>query len=376
MLWHLDRLAEWRTTGDTFPFHMEINLTNYCNEACRWCLSAYSHVANPSMSSEEKARQVEAFDGLSQVSGHPERRRGLEIGYLRSFLDQAKAKGLLAVGWSGGGEPTTHSHILDAVTHAARLGLEQGLFTNGLFKPSYVPVLGDNLRWVRVSLDTLDAERYSYQKLSEGFPQVVENIRGLVERAVKVGVSMNVAKWNCDEILTLSRWCRDIGVDYFQIRPTLGLPFETKNNDPYRDQPDRDWLSRIEPLLCEAETFGTADYQVLVSWDKFRDLADVEGNYGRTYQKCLCHYFSCVLNANGDLTVCMYHLDDSMFTFGNIYEQSVEEIWHGPKRQQVLDMCANQLDLSTCQVCCKGHEVNKFLHLVAHPDSAADVHSL
>jgi radical SAM protein with 4Fe4S-binding SPASM domain len=93
-------------------------------------------------------------------------------------------------------------------------------------------------------------------------------------------------------------------------------------------------------------------------------------------QKCVAHFFVCILNADGDLCVCMYHLGDKRFSFGNIDEQSLSDIWRGAKRREVLDLCSNHLDLETCQVCCKGHEINKFLQLVQTPDPAMDVNFL
>ena len=82
----------------------------------------------------------------------------------------------------------------------------------------------------------------------------------------------------------------------------------------------------------EALPFESATFDVVVSWDKFEDLE--RNDFGRTYVKCLYHFFICVLNANGDLCVCMYHLDDQRFTFGNIYLDSIEEIWNSRRRQE------------------------------------------
>jgi GTP 3',8-cyclase len=375
MLWHLDRLAEWRLTGDTFPVLIEVNLTNLCNQACPWCISAYSHLSNPAMTEEDKERLRTKLKELPVISGHPDRANGLDVGHLGQFLEQAKAKGLRAVTWSGGGEPTTHREFLAAVRLAANLGLDQGLMTNGLYKPGYVPVLGETLKWIRVSLDTLDQRKYEDQKRTRGFPQVITNVRELVKYPLNVGVNMNLAGWNVDGILTLARWCRDEGVNYFQIRPILGLPFEVAHNAAYRTQPQFDWAN-LEPLLREVETYSTESFRVVVSWDKFEDVRNVSGNFGRTYQKCLYHFFICVLNADGDLCVCMYHLGDKRFSFGNIYENTLEAIWGSEKRRQVVQMCTGTLDLSTCQVCCKGHEINKFMHFIEHPDADMDVNFL
>jgi MoaA/NifB/PqqE/SkfB family radical SAM enzyme len=374
MLWHLDRLMQWKLTGDTFPVQMEVNLTNHCNEACRWCISAYSHLSNPAMTKEERERQLGRLQENPAFASHPERRRGLELGHLRTFLREAKDSGLKSVAWSGGGEPTTHPQFTEAVRSAAELRLQQGLMTNGLYPPSYVPVIGNNLRWLRVSLDTLDARKYEYHKQTKGFPSVIQNIKELVSYPVKVGINMNLAAWNVDEVLSMAEWSRDVGAAYFQIRPILGLPFEMKNNGPYRKQPEIDWLRKVKPLLLEAERIRTDKFQVCVSWDKFKDLE--EETFGRTYTKCLYHFFFCVLNADGDLCVCMYHLGDRRFSFGNIYEDSLGRIWRSEKREQVIRMCADNLDLSTCQVCCKGHEINKFLHLVENPDASTDINFL
>ena len=375
LLWHLDRLAEWQLHGDTFPIQMEINLTNYCNEACRWCISAYSHLSNPAMTAQEKEQRSTKLKESSMISGHPERQRGLDLRHLQVFLERARGKGLRAVTWSGGGEPTTHPDFMGAVRSAAANDLEQGLMTNGLFKSSYVPELGDTLRWLRVSLDTLSAARYEEQKITKGFGQVIANIRQLVNYRVQVGVNMNLAAWNVDEILQMAQWCRDEGVDYFQVRPILGLPFAMTHNAPYRTQPEIDW-AKVKPLLLEAETYSTDNFRVAISWDKFEDVCSDDGKFGRTYKKCLYHYFFCVLNANGDLCVCMYHLGDDAFTFGNIYENTLDEIWAGPKRREVINMCATNLDLSTCQVCCKGHEINKTMHLIENPDLGSGINFL
>ncbi len=376
LLWHLDRLAEWKLMGDSFPIQIEINPTNYCNEACRWCISGYSHVFNPSLTKEEKDRKLQELNSKSVISNHPERRRGLEIDYLKNFLQDAVEMGLKAVTWSGGGEPTAYSSIKEAVQYSSELGLEQGMMTNGLYSKSYIRLFGENLRWMRVSLDTLDQQKYEYHKFTKSFNRVISNIQKIIDYPVKLGINMNLADWNVDEVMKMAVWSRDVGADYFQVRPILGLPFEMKYNAPYRKQPKLDWLKKVKPLLLEAEKIKTDGFRVIVSWDKFNDLQDIEGNFGRIYSKCMYHFFFCVINADGDLTVCMYHLGDKKFSFGNIYENSCAKIWNSQKRKQVIDMCANNLDLSTCQVCCKGHEINKFIHFIENPNQEWDINFL
>jgi MoaA/NifB/PqqE/SkfB family radical SAM enzyme len=363
---HFDRLADLRRTGDTFPVLIEVNLTNYCNEACEWCISMYSHDGNPAMTADERRIRRVRRDAHPALTGRPDRQRGLEVGVLKGFLARARDMGLRAVTWSGGGEPTTHPDFLGGVRAAAEVGVEQGLMTNGFFPADYAPAVGETVRWVRVSLDTLDRDRYRQKKAIDALPRVLSTIRRLLRHPATVGVNMNLAVWNADELLPMARWCRDEGVGYFQVRPVLGLPFEMARTAAYRSQPRLDW-DQLRADLEAAEGLSTSGFRVAVSWDKFVDVHDPSGNFGRTYSGCLYHYLCCVLNADGDLCVCMYHLGDRAFTFGNIYEETVEAIWAGPKRREVVGMCATALDLSSCQVCCKGHEVNKLLHRLGHP---------
>jgi len=34
---HLDRVKQLKESGDTYPIHMTVGLTNHCNHKCTWC---------------------------------------------------------------------------------------------------------------------------------------------------------------------------------------------------------------------------------------------------------------------------------------------------------------------------------------------------
>lgn len=378
LLSHAGRLAEWASTGDTFPVLIEINPTRSCNQGCGWCISGNTHDANTSITKDELRHQKARLSSQDSAvsSYHNGRSHQIDIEALERFFTQAKVKGLKAVTWSGGGEPTTYTYFVQGVEHAATLNLDQGLMTNGMYPSSFVPVIGNHLNWMRISVDTINSVKYKEKRKTNGFNQVISNIERVVKEPVTVGINMNLTDWNVDEILTMAKWARDVGADYFQIRPVLGLPFKMSYNARYRDQPKFEWVKRVKPLLMEAEGLSDGHFRVMVSWDKFHDATDVEGKFGRIYSKCRAHFMMAVLHANGDMCVCMYHLDDKTFSFGNIYEKSVDEIWVSDQRRQVISMCDNELDLSTCQVCCKGHEINKILHQIENPPSFSDTHFL
>lgn len=362
MLHHLDRLIEWKQSGDTRPILMEINLTNICNQACRWCISMYSHVSNPAMSVDEKKIKRSHLEKSGCKSS------GLDFPRLKGFIVEAQNFGLKAVTWSGGGEPTVYPNFSQIVAFTSNY-LEQGLMTNGQFAPKHTSLIGEQMKWVRVSLDTFNPKKYAYQRFSKRFDQVIENVKELGKYSTSLGLNMNIAEWNMDEIVSFAEKGRDLGVDYVQFRPILALPFQLKENSPYVNQLGQNLLPKIKESLYIAEELSTESFKVHVSWDKFRDIEDIENNFGRTYTKCSGHNFMCVLDANGDLDVCMYHLGEDDFKMGNIYEKSLAEIWRSKKRREVKNNLCGNLDFSSCQSCCKLHNLNKFLHLTTEQPS-------
>jgi len=337
ILWHTDRLCSFLREGSAFPVHVEISPTNHCNMSCEWCISSYL-----------RSREF------------------MEITVLKRFLREFHDLGGRAIGWSGGGEPTCHPKLAEAIEEAADVGLKQGLFTNGLFPKRLIKVIGENMVWVRLALDTTNPQSFSQKKgvNEKALGKVLSNIRELSEYPVRVITNAELAEWNADHMENIIKASEQCGADIAQIRPVLPRPYteEKINRDFYIAQLQR---------LREYEEMGGAEFKVFISWDKFEDFINGEP-YGRTYDKCQYHHFFCVLNANGDLGVCMYRLNDDNFIFGNIYKKSVKEIWESEKRKKVIKYCNGGIDFSKCQICCKGQELNKFIHFIQNPNLRSD----
>src|SRR3990167_6886196 len=155
---------------------MEIFTTNYCNMSCKFCISSYSHIYNPGMTKEEKQKALKVLDNMSVVSNHPERKKGLDPARMKTFFVEAKSLGLRSITLSGAGEPTAAQGFDKIVKYADEAGLEVALMTNGAFRKKDTALIGNTMRWVRVSLDTFDEERYKKEKITNLFPTVIENI--------------------------------------------------------------------------------------------------------------------------------------------------------------------------------------------------------
>ena len=312
---------------------MEINLTSKCNLACEWCISAN-------------------FNRKDTIKTEP----------LLRFLKEFKKCGGEAVTFSGGGEPTLHPDFLEITTKAKEIGLHLGLMTNGVYPAKYNEVIGKCFDWVRFSLDTINHEKYIKWKGLDRINQVLDNIKELKNYPATIGINCNVSKEHTlKDIQELCNLMPDTA-DYLQFRPVLPRYFKDEKSF-INDMIWYDWL----------ENYQIGRPYINLSNDKVDDVE--EDNYF-PFEWCEGHFFEPILDANGNLCVCMYHPDDDRFVFGNIYKNNLEEIWSSNKRKEVIRFVRSLDYKKHCQVCCKLTEINKFLDFVRHPERGRDIHFL
>jgi len=88
---------------------------------------------------------------------------------------------------------------------------------------------------------------------------------------------------------------------------------------------------------------------------------------GRKYENCLALPFWSYIDAGGNVWGCSAYLGDERFLYGNIYENSFQEIWEGEKRAESLEWAESQLDTDQCRVNCRMDEINRYLWEMRHP---------
>lgn len=330
LLWHMDRIYPFLTEGSAIPIQIELNATNVCNLSCKWCISDYSH-----------------------------KKESLDTVKLKKFLAEFKEMGGKSISWTGGGEPTCHKDIKELIEFAASIGLKQGMMTNGVFNPQLAETIGNNLDWVRISLDTANKENYKTIKGLDALDIVLKNIKLLSQYKSRVVTNINLSEWNLPDVMETAIKSKEMGAQGMQIRPVLPRYY-------YKEKLDKGFFEKCTPELDRVKSVEDEKFQVFISYDKFNEI--IEDRLGKIdYEACQYHNFVCALNADGNLCVCMHHLGDEKFDFGSIYKMSFKEIWNSDKRKQVINNC-KKIDFNNCQVCCKGHEINKFLHFLQNPN--------
>ena len=83
-----------------------------------------------------------------------------------------------------------------------------------------------------------------------------------------------------------------------------------------------------------------------------------------------------ILDASGEIKVCLYHPENNKLSFGNIYKDSLEGIWKSKQRRNAIEYVRNMKYYNKCQLCCKLFEINRFIDSVKYPDRNLDVNFL
>ncbi len=331
-LYHPDRMKEWMSTGDTVaPITVKIDLTNVCNHNCPGCIDA-DLIANDN--------------------------NELPIDLVKELLLDMKEMGVKGINYTGGGEPTAHKKFADVIRYTAELGFDIGLICNGsLFHKKSIPMeeLLKEFTWIRISLDAYDHDTHIRTHGSKStFNKTVQNMRDLVriKREQNLDVTLGAGYiTNQYEDMDRQCWrfvelCKDIGVDYAQLRPSFGFFFDYDKITP------DEWRSTFKDL----RKYESEDFKLIVDEDKFDKI--MAKNTDRCYTSCHAQSFkSTSITALGGVYICCSLSGRPEGFIGNIKKQKFSEIWESDVRKNLL----KSLDVSRCPKLCVGDNLNEFL---------------
>jgi len=330
-----DWVKKFMNGEDVFPVNFEFSITNLCNLDCFWCIERYYREKYPVHIKTDVA--------------------------MRAISEMAEL-GTQSITFEGGGEPTVHPDATKIFKHAIDVGLEAGLITNGVLLEKIYKDLTDMI-YVRISLDAYDRETYKRIKRYDAFEKVMNGIKLLVENAPDtiVGISYILYKpINTDpkKIEQLILRLRDIGVDYIQFKPVM-LFDENKTTRRFEFFPDV--VEKLEELKTQYED---KNFKIFISRGK---------PMPKFYPTCYVHLLKGYIAATGDVYLCCQRkLFEERYgrenlVFGNIYEQSLKEIWEGEKRRKILEEVYSRGSEYTkeCPACPYMH-YNYILNILRH----------
>lgn len=360
IFFHLDKLYEYLTTGDTYPIRLLTGFTDYCNHNCIWCYSAYS--------THDDIIVLE--DGTRQHKRKKREERVIDSDVLLRFLGEARAKGLRSVSIVGSGEPLLHPQSGEMMVEIGKMGLDFGVFSNGQkMADGHFEAIVQYATFFRFSLDAADSE--THKRLhgpGANFDQVIANMKRLIaERNARgrslptIGAQFIVSQFNAEGMISFTRQMRDIGIDYVVFKPMYENPINTNRAKNTMTQAEA--LEKLEGVKqYETKRFTVYDK----GGEQFRNvLTHQQFNGASYYQRCMSHQFLPSLHANGNIYICPELGGRKEFVIGNIYENTLDEIWQSDRRKRAVA----EIDLHhKCPARCHLDPLNKIIWDITHPD--------
>ena len=327
---HLDEVVRWRK-GEWFaPLHMEISLTNVCNQKCTFCYSIWAH-----------GKTVMPRDTVTQL------------------IRSAKAVGVKSALIAGEGEPTANPAYVDAIEAAGEVGFDMALNTNAvLLTEENLERTLPHLSWVRFSVQGSNPDRYAaiHQVPAQHFDKAIGNIQKACEikrrrkLPVTLGMQQVLIRENGDDIFETAKLAKSVGCDYYVIKPChpheLNASYNAASNmaEEFRRE-----LERVESLTGDG-------FQAVVRWNFLQ-----EAEIPRTYNQCLALPFIVQITADGRVVTCYPHEDKPEHDYGSLLEQDFADIVKSPNFSTVANRIRDTIDVHQCMPTCRQHNANKYL---------------
>lgn len=268
-----------------FPLHLDYEMMFRCNLRCPMCLM--------SLPVEERSRY-----------GEPEKR--LDPVTVRGLIDQGAEAGQKAMGFGGLWEPLLAPELADIIAHGRRQGLVDVMFnTNGLLLTEKTgrALIEAGLTRLMISLDAATAATYDKMRSGSDFETVVANIENFLDLRRRLGRTLP---------LTRLSFCRT-AVNEHELPAFLER-----------------WHGRVDFFSIQA--YGRYDSADPPDFPRGRNPAPPPGRCAQPHKRLLVRH-------NGQVLPCC-DASGLPLVMGDVYEQSLVEIWRGPQLDKLRSALA------------------------------------
>ncbi len=349
--WWRDRVEAWKRGEKIAPVTMDVAWTRKCNAACSFCYAT-----------------LQASEG-----GEITERHALE------YLDDAAEIGVKGVSLISDGESTVVPYYERSIEHAAKVGLQVGVGSNGVrLKRKVLERILPHLSYLRFNFSAGNMKRYKeIMGLKErDYHQVIQNVRDAMEikRRDGLGVTINMQMVTMpefhDQIMPLARLAADIRPDYLIYKHCA----DNIDGDLGVDYTKYDALT---DTFKEAEAMGDEAFRVVVKWSRLAD----EGK--RSYSRCFGPPFIMQMSGNGLIAPCGFLFNEryKAFHIGNITKERFRDIYRSDRYDEVMAYLASDQfnPQERCGPNCLQHNTNTWLfeHVngrAAFPETPAPAH--
>ncbi len=359
MMFHPEWVADWKRAKNNwdaakklYPLYVEISPVGGCNHRCTFC----------------------ALDFVGYKPGF------LKLNALAETLKDMSFGGVKSIMYAGEGEPCLHPHLAEIIVTTKSFVIDVGLTTNGVLMNSKLLEKSlSRISWIKVSIDAGEKETYlkiHRPKNPNDWEKVFENLKIAVELKrenryeCRIGAQMlllpesadgkgEFIPGNFDEVTILAKKLKEIGVDYFVVKPYSHQPLS--KTESYRDF-DYNEYPALWFQVDKLRKIATEKFEII-----FRSGAMERYSQERDYDFCGAVPFSwAYIMADGSVYSCSIYLLDKRFYLGNINEQSFQKIWEGDARKKQWEEM-KKFNPKDCRKNCRMDEVNRYLWEISHP---------
>jgi MoaA/NifB/PqqE/SkfB family radical SAM enzyme len=336
----IERIAQtdW-AVGNQSPLVVELDPTAACDLACPGCIS----------------------EDLVALGNRFTDERLLELG--REFIEC----GVKAIILIGGGEPLAHRRIGEFIELMGQNDVHIGITTNGSFIDRHLGPISQYSKWTRVSMDAASDRMFSMLRPTKGkgakskFERIINNMRLLagVKRG-KLGYSFLIQtpadgagiESNIGEIYDAAFLARDIGCDYFEVKPTY--QFREGAAHALMKHP-KELMQAAAVEVARLDELENDDFKILRAINLKYSLDGVDKDQPKDYKTCPSTHLRTTVTPTG-VFVCPYWRGKARMQIGDVTHQSFREVWGGDQRQQVMERLDPSQD---CNFHCLRHDTNE-----------------
>ena len=333
----LTRIAnlDWNKKNN-FPLVVELDPTAVCDLACPGCIS----------------------EDLISLGNSFSENRLLELG--NEFIEC----GIKAVILIGGGEPLAHKRIGEFIELMGTNDIHIGITTNGSFIHKYIEVISEYSQWTRVSMDAATDKVFSKLRPSKGneskFDKIISNMKLLAKsKKGKLGYSFLIQSpadgegviSNIHEIYDAALLAREIGCDYFEVKPT----YQFRNMvDHALVRHQKDLMKYAENEIKRLDELETETFKVLQAINLKYAINDSASDQVKDYKSCPSTHLRTTVTPSG-VYVCPYWRGKEHMRIGDVNTMSFRDVMNSQLRREVME----RLDASKdCTFHCLRHETN------------------
>ncbi len=328
--------SDWEK-GNSGPLVVELDPTAVCDLACPSCIS----------------------EDLISIGNSISNDRLMELGVM--FIEC----GVKAVILIGGGEPLVHPKTSDFISLMGENDIHIGITTNGTFIDRLINQISEYSKWTRVSMDAASEEMFTILRPTKGgkskFQKILNNMRMLAEsKKGTLGFSYLIQTEadgpgivsNVHEIYKAAVLAKDIGCDYFEVKPSYQfrgglLHTLTKHEQKFMDEA-KIQISALDELEDDS-------FMIFKAINLKYSLNRVAAEQPKSYKQCPSTHLRVTVTPSG-VYVCPYWRGKEYYKVGDINDVNFSDMWNGTMRKKVMERLDASVDCA--ELHCLRHETN------------------